>query len=270
MENKMKPEGMVIEMKYSMEEVRRVKAMGFLFNRDSEDEFSARIITENTVMTAEELHAVAEAARRFGNGKAVLTTRMTVELPGIRYDDIPALLEFLAEYGLETGGTGDKLRPVAACKGTTCVFGLADTQAIAQRIHDQFYIGWREVTLPHKFKAAVGGCHNNCVKPDLNDFGLVGTRIPGGGKKGLTVLLGGRWGRQRHPATALPGVYTVDEAMVLLEKTLLVFRKFGYKKERFGDLMDRIGFETVQKELFSDKILSEKEAILTRELENKP
>ena len=32
--------------------------------------------------------------------------------------------------------------------------------------------------LPHKFKIAVGGCPNNCVKPDLNDLGIVGQRIP--------------------------------------------------------------------------------------------
>ena len=32
--------------------------------------------------------------------------------------------------------------------------------------------------LPHKFKIAVGGCPNNCVKPDLNDIGIIGQRIP--------------------------------------------------------------------------------------------
>ena len=32
--------------------------------------------------------------------------------------------------------------------------------------------------LPHKFKIAVGGCPNNCVKPNLNDLGIIGQRIP--------------------------------------------------------------------------------------------
>ena len=32
--------------------------------------------------------------------------------------------------------------------------------------------------LPHKFKIAVGGCPNNCVKPDLNDLGIIGQRVP--------------------------------------------------------------------------------------------
>ena len=34
------------------------------------------------------------------------------------------------------------------------------------------------MTLPHKFKIAVGGCPNNCVKPDLNDLGIIGQRVP--------------------------------------------------------------------------------------------
>ncbi len=32
--------------------------------------------------------------------------------------------------------------------------------------------------LPHKFKIAVGGCPNNCVKPELNDLGIIGQRLP--------------------------------------------------------------------------------------------
>ena len=39
-------------------------------------------------------------------------------------------------------------------------------------------MGYRQVQLPHKFKIAVGGCPNNCVKPDLNDLGIIGQRIP--------------------------------------------------------------------------------------------
>ena len=35
-----------------------------------------------------------------------------------------------------------------------------------------------ERLLPHKFKIAVGGCPNNCVKPNLNDVGIIGQRIP--------------------------------------------------------------------------------------------
>ena len=50
--------------------------------------------------------------------------------------------------------------------------------ALSEEIHHRFYEGYHTVRLPHKFKIAVGGCPNNCVKPDLNDLGIIGQRIP--------------------------------------------------------------------------------------------
>lgn len=67
---------------------------------------------------------------------------------------------------------------MVSCKGTTCQYGLIDTFALSEEIHERFYHGYREVKLPHKFKIAVGGCPNNCVKPDLNDLGIIGQRVP--------------------------------------------------------------------------------------------
>ena len=107
-----------------------------------------------------------------------MTTRLTLEIQHIPFDNIEPLREFLAQRGLETGGTGSKVRPVVSCKGTTCQYGLIDTFALSEEIHERFYHGYHEVKLPHKFKIAVGGCPNNCVKPDLNDLGVVGQRVP--------------------------------------------------------------------------------------------
>ena len=45
---------------------------------------------------------------------------------GVPYDKIEELRDFLAGAGLETGGTGSKVRPVVACKGTTCQYGQLD------------------------------------------------------------------------------------------------------------------------------------------------
>ena len=67
---------------------------------------------------------------------------------------------------------------MVSCKGTTCQYGLIDTFELSEEIHQLFYKGYREVKLPHKFKIAVGGCPNNCVKPDLNDLGIIGQKVP--------------------------------------------------------------------------------------------
>ena len=161
----------------SPEEVKRLKGEGFLNNKGT-DLFSARVLTGNGRVTVAKHRCMAEAAERFGNGTLTFTTRQTVEIPGIPYDKIEEFRALLATEGLETGGTGPKVRPVVSCKGTTCQYGLLDSYALSEKIHEQFYKGYHDVKLPHKFKIAVGGCPNNCVKPNLNDLGIVGQRIP--------------------------------------------------------------------------------------------
>ena len=157
---------------------KRVKALGFLSNKGT-DNFSGRIITVNGKITAAQQRCIAEAAEKFGNGIVTFTTRLTIEVQGIPYDKIEDFRAYIAKDGLVTGGTGSLVRPVVACKGTTCQYGLLDSFGLSEEIHCRFYEGYRTVRLPHKFKIAVGGCPNNCVKPDLNDLGIIGQRIPG-------------------------------------------------------------------------------------------
>ena len=166
------------EKKLSPEDIKRVKGLGFLRDKRYPDVFNARVITRNGRITTDEHRAIAEAADRFGSGQVAMTTRLTMEIQGVRYENIQPLTDFLGAYGLTTGGTGALVRPVVSCKGTTCQYGLIDTYALSEKIHQRFYVGYHNMPLPHKFKIAVGGCPNNCVKPDLNDLGVVGQRVP--------------------------------------------------------------------------------------------
>ncbi|MGI6031487.1 MAG: C-GCAxxG-C-C family (seleno)protein [Eubacteriales bacterium] len=165
------------EVTVSAEDIKRVKAMGFLHCKGT-DNFNGRIITRNGKITSQEAQCISEAARLYGNGELAMTTRLTIEVQQIPYKNITAFQEYLAKEGLMTGGTGSKIRPVVSCKGTTCQYGLIDTNALSLKIHERFFLGYNNVKLPHKFKVAVGGCPNNCVKPDLNDLGIVGQRVP--------------------------------------------------------------------------------------------
>ena len=160
------------------EEIKRVKGLGCLQDKRYNDVFNVRIITRNGKITAAEQATVAEAAELFGSGEITMTSRLTLEIQGVKYEKLDELMAFLAERGLETGGTGSLVRPVVSCKGTTCQYGLIDTFGLSEKIHERFYKGYHSVTLPHKFKIAVGGCPNNCVKPDLNDLGIVGQLVP--------------------------------------------------------------------------------------------
>jgi len=163
-------------MSITKEDIISVKGRGFLLNRGTEC-FSGRVVSIGGVFSPDQLRALGDCAEKFGNGKVIFTARLSAEVCGIPFDKIPEAEAFMAERDLYFGGTGAKIRPITACKGTTCVFGNIDTQALAKTIHEKFYIGMRDVKLPHKFKIGVGGCPNSCMKPSLNDVGIEGCKV---------------------------------------------------------------------------------------------
>ncbi len=163
-------------MALTKDQMMSVKGRGFLRNRGTEC-FSGRVVTVAGSFSPDELRALAECAETFGNGQVIFTARLAAEVVGIPFDKIPEAESFMAERGLSFGGTGAKVRPITACKGTTCVYGNIDTHALAKTLYDRFYIGMRSVKLPHKFKIGVGGCPNSCMKPSLNDVGVEGCRV---------------------------------------------------------------------------------------------
>ena len=121
------------------EEITRVKGLGFLMDKRTGNTFNGRVITRNGKITSREMEVIAEAAKRFGSGEITMTARLTVEIQGVPFDNIEPLREYLREQaGLETGGTGAKVRPVVSCKGTTCQYGLIDTFDLSD-----FGLTWR-------------------------------------------------------------------------------------------------------------------------------
>lgn len=301
----------------SPEDVKRVKGFGFLNNKGT-DNFSARILTVNGKITVDQHRCIADAAELFGNGNITFTSRLSIEVQGIPYEKIEDFRAYIAKAGLKTGGTGAKVRPVVSCKGTTCQYGLLDSFKVSEEIYNRFYEGYFDVALPHKFKIAVGGCPNNCLKPDLNDVGIIGQLVPAhdvdkckGCKKckieeacpmhackvvdkkitrdesicnhcgrcvgkcpfdvvtesvrGYKIYIGGRWGKKISIGKHLNKIFTnLEEALNVIEKSILLFKDQGIKGERFEETIKRIGFENVEKQLLSDNLLNRKEEILNK------
>ncbi len=246
----------------NQEQIARVKGMGFLRNRGT-DCFSGRVVPVGTVFSAADFRELSYIAEHFGNGKLICTSRQSIEIPEIPYELIDEVVSYAEAHGIFFGGTGAKVRPVTACKGTTCVYGTFDTQALAAKIHHAYYLGWRDVQLPHKFKIAVGGCPNSCIKPSLNDFGVEGHRGIGHGAEPMyQIYIGGTWGKRTRMGTPLSCLVREEEVLPILEKTMLWFRENAYAKERLGLCVDRLGADVMEKALFSDDLLDRKGEIL--------
>ena len=230
----------------TQEEIKSFKGRGWLLNKGT-DTFSARVVTVNGKVSVDQLVAVAEAARKFGSGEVTFTSRQTIEVLGVPADKTSEFENALAAVGLSVGGTGPRVRPVTSCKGTVCPRGLIDTFSLSQKIHERFYVGWHGVTLPGKFKIGVGGCPNNCVKPNLNDIGVSGTVLPGG-KRGYQITLGGHWGRTGAAGVPVPfALESEDEVLSFIDRTLSFYRDNGQAGERFFKTLERIGFDAALK-----------------------
>lgn len=239
-------------VKLTPEDIKRVKGLGCLRDKRYEDVFNVRVLTVNGKISTEKQRAIADAADKFGSGEVAMTTRQTIEIQGVPYANLEGLFAFLRENGLESGGTGPKVRPVVSCKGTTCVFGLIDTYSLSEKIHTRFYQGWHGTALPHKFKIAVGGCPHNCVKPNLNDLGIIGCRTPDK-SRGYCVYVGGRWGKKTAVAQPLDKIFsTEDEVLEVIERALTLFRDEGNAGERFSETIDRLGFDYVENRLIGN------------------
>ena len=79
---------------------------------------------------------------------------------------------------------------------------------------------------------------------------------------GYKIMVGGIWGKRQRLATVIDRVFTKEEVMSLIEKTLLLFREQGYAGERLGLMIERIGVDNFVEQLLSDEVLSRKQAIL--------
>ncbi len=250
-------------MSLTKEQITDVKGRGFLLNRGTEC-FSGRVVSVGGKYTAHDMKILSACAEEYGNGTVVFTSRLSAEIPGIPYDRIPDAKAFLEANGMYFGGTGAKVRPITACKGSTCVFGSIDTHQIAEALHETFYIGYRAARLPHKFKIGVGGCPNSCMKPSLNDVGIEGCRAAGEAR--VRVYVGGTWGKTQRMGTLLPGTFAPEEVVTVVEKILLWYKENAYAKERLGACVDRLGTDALCAAMTGDALLERKAEILSAEI----
>ncbi len=133
--------------------------------------FSLRLQVVGGHLTAENVKKIQEVAETYGAGYIHLTSRQSVEIPFIRFEDIEAVKEELAKGGVKPGVCGPRVRTVTACQGDKiCPSGCIDTYDIAVELDRRYYA--RE--LQHKFKFGVTGCQNNCLKAEENDLGVKG------------------------------------------------------------------------------------------------
>lgn len=226
------------------DKIAELKGKGFILMKDKEH-FNARLVVPAGVLEADKMIKICDIAKKYGTGVVMPTVRFSMEIPGIKYDDIENVMKECDETGVIYGGTGARVRPVVPCKGTECKWGLIDTQKMGMEIHDKFYAA----AAPHKFKINITGCPNNCAKVQFNDIGIMGApkgmvKIFIGGKAGKTIIEGEEIGRIKAE--------NINKA---IETCLEFYRTHGMPKERFCVTLDKVR-NTEEYEKFIESLLA--------------
>jgi len=103
------------------------------------------------------------------------TDRQQLEVHGIPAVEVPRVVERLREAGLSTGSEGPLVRTILACLGEgNCPSGRLNTEELAGKLEEEL----AEEPTPYKFKIALSGCTNGCVRPQHNDLGFAGAVKP--------------------------------------------------------------------------------------------
>lgn len=227
-------------MSLSNEQKNELKGKGFISMKDNVH-FSCRVVVSAGKVNAAQAAKLSDISSAYGQGYLTFTQRLNVQIPWLKLEDLDAVAKELASVGLSVGGTGMRVRPAQICKGTVCKYGLFDTEKIAEQINMRFYDAYYSVKLPSKFKIQVSGCPNNCSKPQFGCIALQGRSIDK-----VAIFIGGMSGRNTMIGQQITGLFSLPEAMDIIEKSIRFYREQGVPGERFAKMVERMGFAKVE------------------------
>ena len=145
------------------------------------------------MVDAKYLEMIQYMAKTWGDGNFHFGTRQTFDIPGIKYDDIPAVNAYIenyikevdaemcdvdmnkiagepAEWDPSSGYPTIGARNITACIGNYhCICGNINTFELARKLE--------KIIFPSHYhiKINIAGCPNDCNKAHLCDFGIIGT-----------------------------------------------------------------------------------------------
>jgi sulfite reductase (ferredoxin) len=193
------------------------------------DYFMMRIGLPNGLLTAHQLHVIADVTAKYARGVADVTTRQNIQLHWLTIEDLPAVVDILTEIGLSPkGACGDVVRNVTGCPlagldGHELLDGspLAVEIAHALTANPEFY------NLPRKFKISVTGCPLWCSYPEINDAALTALKRAVNGKEeiGYSLRVGGGLSNEPHLAVRLNAFIPQDKAFDAVLAVCKIFRE---------------------------------------------
>jgi sulfite reductase (ferredoxin) len=191
--------------------------------------FMMRIGLPNGMLTAKQLHVVADITSRHARGVADITTRQNIQLHWLTIEALPEVVEALTAIGLSPkGACGDVLRNVTGCPlAGMDGHELLDASPLAVEIAEKLTGNSEFYNLPRKFKISVTGCPLWCSYPEINDVGLTALKRVKDGREeiGYSARVGGGLSAEPFLAVRLNAFIPQDKAFEMVKAVCEIFRE---------------------------------------------
>ncbi len=191
--------------------------------------FMMRIGLPNGLLSAHQLHVIADITEKYGQGVADITTRQNIQLHWLTIESMPEVVDLLTEIGLSPkGACGDVVRNVTGCPlAGLDGHELVDASPLAVDIARVLTANPEFYNLPRKFKISVTGCPLWCSYPEINDAALTALKRVKDGKEeiGYSLRVGGGLSSEPHLAVRLNAFIPQDKALEAVIAVCRVFRE---------------------------------------------
>jgi sulfite reductase (ferredoxin) len=193
------------------------------------DYFMMRIGLPNGLLTARQLHVIADLTAKYARGVADITTRQNIQLHWLTIDGLVEVVDALTEIGLSPkGACGDVVRNVTGCPlAGLDGHELLDASPLAVEIAQKLTANPEFYNLPRKFKICVTGCPSWCSYPEINDVALTALKRVKDGKEeiGYSLRVGGGLSTEPHLAVRLNAFIPQDKAYDAVKAVCEIYRE---------------------------------------------
>ncbi|MCV2875363.1 nitrite/sulfite reductase [Rhodobacteraceae bacterium XHP0102] len=225
--------------------------------------YMLRVAIPYGTLNSAQMRALARVARQWDKGYGHFTTRQNIQFNWPKLEDVPDILDALAEVGLHAIQTsGNTVRNVTADHfAGAAADEIADPRPVAELIrqwstdHPEFQF------LPRKFKIAVTGSPNDRAVTAAHDIGL--RIVARAGEIGYQVLVGGGLGRTPMIGKVLVDFLPEADLLPYIEAIVAVYNLIGRRdnkyKARIKITLHETGLDEI-KRLVEDEFISRRAA----------
>jgi sulfite reductase (ferredoxin) len=191
--------------------------------------FMMRIGLPNGLLTAHQLHVIADITKKYARGIADITTRQNIQLHWLTIESLPEVVDALTEIGLSPkGACGDVVRNVTGCPlAGLNGHELLDASPLAVEIAHKLTANPDFYNLPRKFKVSVTGCPSWCSYPEINDVALTALKrtVDGKDEIGYSLRVGGGLSNEPHLGVRMNAFIPQDKAYDAVHAVCEIFRE---------------------------------------------